>query len=57
MASRSRWKSVAGRPATGRSFLFILIVATLATLAVTIWTFHSAGKTPRDGAAAAGFRI
>jgi cbb3-type cytochrome oxidase subunit 3 len=53
----SAWKALADRPATGRSFVLILIVAGVAALAVTIWTFRSAGKARRDGAAADAFRI
>ena len=46
------------RPATGRSFVIVLVVAALSAAAVTIWTFHSIGKTPRgDGAAASSYKI
>ncbi len=46
------------RPATGRSFVIILVVGGLAALAVTIWTFRAIDRTPRrDGAAAASFKI
>jgi len=51
------WKTVANRPASGRSFLIIIVLASLAAVGVLIWTFYSAGKTPRDGAAAASFRM
>ncbi len=52
------WKTVANRPASGRSFLIVIVLAALAAIAVTIWTFWSAGKTPRhDGAAGASFKI
>lgn len=46
------------RPATGRSFVIVLVIGGLAALIVTIWTFHAIDKTPRrDGAAAASFKI
>ena len=46
------------RPATGRSFVIVLVIAALSAIGVTIWTFYSIGNTPRrDGAAAAGFKI
>jgi hypothetical protein len=55
---RSGAANSTARPATGRSFVIVLIVAALSAAAVTIWTFYSVGKTPRrDGAAAASFKI
>jgi flagellar basal body-associated protein FliL len=51
-------KPSGSRAASGRSFLIIIVLATVAALVVTIWTFHSAGKAAgANGAAAAGFKI
>ncbi len=58
MPQQPQRPSVTGRPATGRSFVIILVVAALSAVVVTVWTFYSIGKTPRrDGAAAASFKI
>jgi flagellar basal body-associated protein FliL len=45
------------RPATGRSFLAIIVVATLSALAVMVWTFHFASDAEKKRGTPATFRM
>ena len=45
------------RPATGRSFLALIVLATLAALAVMAWTFHFASDAEKRRETPATFRM
>lgn len=45
------------RPATGRSFLAIIVVATLSALAVMAWTLHFASDAEKRRETSATFRM
>lgn len=51
------WRSAAGRPATGRSFLVAIIVAAVLSIGVTVWRLSSLKTTERARGASAGFRL
>jgi|HubBroStandDraft_5_1064220.scaffolds.fasta_scaffold539841_2 hypothetical protein len=45
------------RPATGRTFVAIIVVACLASVLVILWTMHSLSDRQKEHAAPAEFRI
>jgi len=51
------WRTLGSQPATGRSFLVVIIIATVASIAVTIWTFCSSSTAKGRGGAPSAFRI
>lgn len=51
------WKTWSNRPASGRSFVVIIVLGTLAAVAVTIWTFWSTSPGSGASSASGGFRI
>jgi hypothetical protein len=51
------WNAFGSRPATGGSFLLVVALASLAAMAVTIWTFYSASKNQHSRGGPSGFRI
>ncbi|HVT10230.1 MAG TPA: hypothetical protein VHO67_22375 [Polyangia bacterium] len=51
------WRAAGGQPATGRSFLVVIIVAAVLSIGVTIWRLSSLGSTGRARGAPADFRM
>lgn len=51
------WRAVGGRPATGRSFLVVIIVATVLAVGVTIWRLSSLRGSHGARGATADFRM
>ena len=45
------------RPATGRSFVIIVVVASVAALGVALWTLHSLAEARPGRDAPAGFHM
>jgi hypothetical protein len=45
------------RPATGRTFVALIVVATLAAVAVMVWTFYFASAARRGRGAPATYRM
>lgn len=51
------WRAVVGRPATGGSFLVVIIVATVLAVTVTIWRLSSLATSGRARGSSADFRM
>jgi hypothetical protein len=45
------------RPATGRSFVIIIVVASTLAIGITVWRLYSLTRTGRVRASPANFRI
>lgn len=50
-------RKAADRPATGRSFIAVIVVAFVATMVVILWTFHSLSDKQKERAVPATFRM
>jgi hypothetical protein len=53
----SAWRALSHRPATGRSFVIVVVVATLAALAVALGTLRSLAGAKRGHEGPAGFQL
>jgi hypothetical protein len=50
-------RAVGRRPATGRSFLVIVVVASTVSVGVALWTLHSLSNGHRARGTPAAFRL
>ena len=57
LSRRAALLALGRRPATGRSFVIIVVVASLASVGVALWTLHSLAEARPGRDAPAGFHM